>query len=203
MKRMTIIAAASMLLFAACSKDDDNTPVAYNNHSSALMKIMHSMDSAMDAMTMTMDPDHDFAMMMKEHHMGAVDMANYELANGTDATIKGMAQMMKDDQTREIAQLDSFMMAHTPSGMSMAMMDSMDAAMMRMSTQADAQVLKGNSDHDFAHLMRVHHQSAIDMARAAKMYAQTPFIKNMADMIIAAQTQEIAELNAWLNSGKD
>lgn len=192
----------AILVAAACNKNDDSS-TPYDNHSSPLMKMMHSMDSAMEVMKMTMDPDHDFAMMMKEHHMGAVKMAEYELASGIDAGIKSMAQKMKDDQMHEIAQLDSFMKAHTPSTMSMPMMDSMNASMMRMSTQADAQVLNGKTDHDFVHLMRVHHQSAIDMAKAAKMYAQTTFVKDMADMIIMAQMQEITELNAWLANGND
>jgi len=203
MKKVLLgLTAITLFAFAACKKNSSSS-TTYDNHSSPLMKMMHSMDSSMMKMTMTQDPDHDFAMMMKEHHMGAINMANYELANGTDATIKGMAQTMKDAQTREIAMLDSFMMAHAPSNMNMAMMDSFDAAMMRMTKQADAQTLKGQSDHDFAHLMIVHHQSAIDMANAEMMYGQVSFMKDMATMMKADQTKEISELQAWLNSGKD
>lgn len=202
MKKVLLgLTAMTLFAFAACKKNSSST--TYDNHSSPLMKVMHSMDSSMQAMTMTHDPDHDFAMMMKEHHMGAINMANYELANGTDATIKGMAQTMKDAQTREVAMLDSFMMAHAPSNMNMAMMDSFDAAMMRMTKQADAQTLKGQSDHDFSHLMIVHHQSAIDMANSEMMYGQVSFMKDMANMMKADQTKEIGELQAWLNSSKD
>jgi uncharacterized protein (DUF305 family) len=200
MKKIVLALCTVSLLFTACKKEDSH---GMHTSENALLRIMYNMHTSMDTMTMTQDPDHDFAMMMKSHHTGAVNMATYELTNGTDATIKAMAQQMKDDQTREIAQLDSFMRVHTPAGMSMAMMDSLDASMMRMSVQSDAQVLKNQSDHDFTHLMIVHHQSAIDMAKAAKMYAQTAFVKNMADMIIAAQTQEIAAMNAWLNAGND
>lgn len=202
MKKFLLSLSAVALLFASCMKHEDDSHGGHTTDN-ALLKIMHDMHNSMDTMTMTQDPDHDFAMMMKVHHGGAVSMADYELSNGTDATINGMAQRIKDDQTREIAQLDSFMMAHPATGMSMAMMDSLDASMMRMKTGGDAQVLKNQSDHDFVHLMIVHHQSAIDMAKAAKIYAQTPFIKGMADAIIAAQTQEIADFNAWLASGKD
>lgn len=198
-KTFFALLALAVVVFASCKKSDDHA----NMNSNPLLKIMHDMHTQMDTMKMTMDPDYDFAKMMKVHHQGAVSMATYELANGTDSTIKSMAQKMKDEQTSEIAQLDSFMAAFKPSGMSMAMMDSMDAAMNRMSVQGDAQVLKNQSDHDFAHLMIVHHQSAVDMAKAAKMYAQTPFVKNMADMIIASQTAEIAAMQAWLAAGKD
>ena len=201
MRKITAIAAAAMLLFAACKKNDSTT--TYDNHSSPLMKAMHDMDDSMQAMVMTHDPDNDFANMMMMHHMGAINMANYELANGTDATIKAMAQKMKDAQTREIATLDSFMMAHSPSTMSMVMMDSLNASMERMSVKADAQTLKGQSDHDFVHLMIVHHQSAVEMATDEMMYGQVAFMKNMAAMMKADQTQEISDMQAWLNSGKD
>ncbi len=199
-KNFFALLAFAVVLFASCKKSDDHHTTMGSN---PLLKIMHDMHMQMDTMNMTMDPDHDFAKMMKVHHNGAVTMAVYELANGTDTMIKSMAQKMKDDQTREIAQLDSFMNAHMPMGMSMAMMDSLDASMTRMSVQGDTQVLKNQSDHDFVHLMIVHHQSAVDMAKAAKMYAQTPFVKDMADMIIAAQTVEIAQMKAWLAAGND
>ena len=203
MKKILAIAASATLLFAACKKDKDNTTTPYDNHSSALMKMMHDMDDSMQAMTMTMDPDYDFAMMMKQHHMGAVKMADYELANGSDATIKSMAQGIKDAQTEEIAMLDSFMMAYSPMNMSMPMMDSMDTSMDRMASQADAQTLKGQTDHDFVHLMIVHHQSAVDMASSEIMYGQSSFMKNMATMMKNDQTAEIAEFQSWLSSGKD
>lgn len=190
-----------MLLFAACKKNDSAT--TYDNHSSPLMKMMHDMDDSMQAMVMTHDPDNDFANMMMMHHMGAINMAIHELANGTDATIKAMAQKMKDAQMKERATLDSFVMAHSPSGTSMAMMDSLNASMNRMATNADAQTLKGQSDHDFVHLMIVHHQSAVEMATDEMMYGQVAFMKNMASMMKADQTQEISDMKAWLSSGKD
>ena len=167
------------------------------------MKAMHNMDDSMQAMVMTKDPDHDFAMMMMMHHMGAIDMANYELANGTDATIKAMAQAIKDAQMKERATLDSFVMAHAPSTMVMAMMDSLNASMNRMVTKADALTLKGQSDHYFAHLMIVHHTSAVEMASDEIMYGKVPFMKNMATMIKADQTKEINDFQTWLNGGKD
>ncbi len=202
MKKITAIAAAAMLLLAACKKNDSTT-TTYDNHSSPLMKMMHSMDDSMNAMTMTMDPDMDFAMMMIQHHKGAINMANYELTNGTDATIKGMAQTMKDAQTTEIATMQSFMNSHSVMMGNMAMMDSLNNSMTRMKTGADAQTLKGQSDHDFVHLMIVHHQSAVDMAKSEKMYGTVQSMKDMAQMMIDDQTAEIAQMQAWLASGKD
>lgn len=200
MKRIISTLLIGVVMIVASCKKNDNT---FDNHSSPLMKSMHSMSDDMGVMTMTMDPDHDFAMMMKRHHQGAIEMADYELANGTDGTIKNMAQMMKDAQTKEIATLDSFMMAHASTGHSQPFMDASQAAMKKMDSDADAQILKGNPDHDFVHLMIVHHQGALGMANAELQYGQVAFMKNMAQMMKDDQTKEISDLQSWLDSGKD
>ncbi len=78
---------AALLAFGALTscKKDDSTPAGLQvqaHDQSALMTIMHNMMKEMGMMTPTNDPDNDFAMMMKMHHQGAVNMANEELNNG-------------------------------------------------------------------------------------------------------------------------
>jgi uncharacterized protein (DUF305 family) len=43
-----------------------------------------------------------------------------------------------------------------------------------------------------------HHQGAIDMAKAELAHGDDPWVKEMAQKVIGAQTQEIAEMKAWL-----
>ncbi len=58
-----------LLLFAqACDKEDENQINIQNHDDNRMMAIMHDMMMEMGQMQMTMDPDHDFAMMMKMHH---------------------------------------------------------------------------------------------------------------------------------------
>ncbi len=57
----------------------------------------------------------------------------------------------------------------------------------------------GDQDRDFARMMIVHHQGAIDMARQQIARGRDPGLRRMANEIIAAQQREIAELNAYLD----
>jgi uncharacterized protein (DUF305 family) len=57
----------------------------------------------------------------------------------------------------------------------------------------------GNQDRDFARMMIVHHQGAIDMSRKQLARGTDPALRKMATEIIAAQQREIAELNAFLD----
>ena len=43
-----------------------------------------------------------------------------------------------------------------------------------------------------------HHQGAIDMAKIELQYGKDPWVKEMAQKVIDAQTQEIADMRKWL-----
>lgn len=66
----------------------------------------------MSSMEMTGKPDVDFAMMMRMHHLGAVQMAQAELRDGKDARMKSMARSIIAAQKKEIAEFDRFLAAH-------------------------------------------------------------------------------------------
>ncbi len=72
--------------------------------------MMSGMDS-MQKMQMSGDTDKDFAMMMKIHHQGAVDMAKMELANGKSQVMKAMAKKIIAAQKKEIAEFDRWLAA--------------------------------------------------------------------------------------------
>ena len=44
---------------------------------------------------------------MLEHHRGAVAMADLELRDGKDTTLRRMAEQIKVDQQREIAEMEA------------------------------------------------------------------------------------------------
>ena len=53
--------------------------------------------------------DHDFAMMMRHHHMQGVEMAQHQLKHGKDPKMREMAQKIVDSQKKEIAEFDEWM----------------------------------------------------------------------------------------------
>ena len=58
--------------------------------------------------------------------------------------------------------------------------------------------MSGNPDVDFAAMMRIHHQGAIDMAQAELKDGKNAQIRTLAKNIIAAQKKEIAQLDKFL-----
>ncbi len=81
--------------------------------------MMKDMNDKMSSMPMSGDQDVDFAMMMRIHHQGAIDMAQAELKGGKDPQMRKMATNVIKAQKREIAQLDKFLAKHGHSGETM------------------------------------------------------------------------------------
>lgn len=73
------------------------------------MKGMMKEGGMMSSMPKTGNPDVDFATMMREHHKGALSMAEAELKNGKDAGMRDMAKKIIAAQKKEIAQFDAFL----------------------------------------------------------------------------------------------
>lgn len=56
----------------------------------------------------------------------------------------------------------------------------------------------GDTDRDFAMMMRMHHQQALEMARSEIEHGKSAELKAMARKIVRDQTKEIAQLDRWL-----
>ena len=71
--------------------------------------MMKDMNDKMSSMQMSGDQDVDFAMMMRVHHQGAINMAEMELKAGKEPEMKSMAKNVISSQKREIAKIDKFL----------------------------------------------------------------------------------------------
>lgn len=189
--------------------DNSSYQVAHNGVDHSKQDIMmKSMMKSMDKMKitpMTGHPDQDFAMMMIEHHKGAIDMAKLQIAHGNDATLKKMSQDIIKKQDKEIkdmkAYVDKFKSGHkdaTPHKVNMNdPFNKMMTASMKMGKMHNDK--NASIDHKFLEHMIMHHQQGIDMAKAELSHGKDASMKKMAQQIIADQQKEIKTMQAMLN----
>ena len=62
--------------------------------------------------------------------------------------------------------------------------------------------MSGDTDKDFAMMMKIHHQQAVDMSEMQLAHGKSPTMKTMARNIISAQKKEIAMFDQWLAKQK-
>lgn len=92
--------------------------------------------------------------------------------------------------------------AHADDHTSMKGSDSLTHSMQDGMKKMDAMNMTGDVDKDFAMMMKMHHQQALDMAQIEIDQGKSPKMKAMAKKIISAQKKEIAEFDNWLSKQK-
>lgn len=148
------------------------------------------------------DPDDiEFGQCMTVHHAQAVEMSRWALDVSADARpeVTALAARIRDVQVTEIATMRGWLASwgSPPSrmGHDMMLMSGMqnDDA---MDTLHDA---NGESfDTHWLEMMITHHRGGITMSRHAVEDGTDPEVRAAAEAMIAAQTAEIAEMEALL-----
>ena len=83
-------------------------------------------------------------------------------------------------------------------GMGMEMHRSMKSGMDKMMSMHST----GDTDRDFATMMKMHHQMAIDMARLEMDKGKSPELKKMAGQIVEDSQRDIRKIDQWLGQKK-
>lgn len=78
----------------------------------------------------------------------------------------------------------------------------MKASMMMGMEEMQKMPMSGDTDKDFAMMMKIHHQQALNMAEMQLKTGKSPEMKAMAKQIIVAQKKEIAQFDKWLAKQK-
>lgn len=144
------------------------------------------------------DTDVKFTQMMIPHHEQAVEMSEMLLAkDGVDEQVRDLATRIKDAQQPEIDQMKEMLSEWGQDDSGMGGMDGggvlsdEEMTALESATGADAARL-------FLEGMTAHHEGAIEMAEAEVSDGENAEAKELAETIIAAQTDEIAVMKEML-----
>jgi uncharacterized protein (DUF305 family) len=189
----------------------DHSAMGHDTAAAGASPLVASMNEMMQRMMADKpkgNTDHDFAHMMLAHHQGAVAMADIQLRDGKDATMRRMAEQIKADQQQEIAaleaaatRLDNAPTNYQPQNPADPFTSKMKASMDGMMANMPKTV--ADPDMNFNMLMTVHHQSAVDMAQAELAHGKDTKLKEMAQQMITAQQKEIQQFKDWHNQNAD
>lgn len=149
---------------------------------------------------------------MVPHHAQAVDMARICLQRSRDATLLRLCDDVVRDQSREIAEMQSWSLdwyGQEPSQVMSALHEE-EAAHGSAGIVTDEDMreldLSRGRDFDVAFVVRMieHHRGAIVSARSLVSSAPHPQTRDLAQAIIRSQTREIAAMEqlrrAWAGS---
>lgn len=170
-----------------------------------MMQSLNGTMGKMNEMKMTGDFDLDFVNMMIIHHQAAIDMSEVEIAKGTDAQMKTMAQNIVTAQKAEIEQLHQFVKNYKiPEAKKMngEMHNELGETMKAMMQKMNNMKMTGNTDKDFAMMMKSHHESAVKMAEDELSHGKQYEVKKMAQKMITDQSKEITDFKVWLDGQK-
>jgi uncharacterized protein (DUF305 family) len=203
---LTLLLVVLVALLAACTDDsDDQDPAVDTDDQAEVIDATTSDDHADMAddhemaaddyagMAMELD-DETFLAAMIEHHEGAVDMAEIALDRAEQEELRQMAQEIIDAQEAEIDQMQAwldewFAGGHGDHGVSHE----------EMGMDMDMDEFREADPFDLAFIdeMIIHHEGAIDMARAILETTERDELRDMAEEIIEAQQAEIQQMRDW------
>lgn len=144
--------------------------------------------------------EYMFAEMMIPHHQQAVDMSEMALVTSKNAKILDLAKRIKDAQSAEIIQMQSWLGTDDSNQM---MGDHMGHNMGGMMSDEDMAALKSSTGTTFDKLflegMIIHHEGALQMVTMIDD-TNNQEVNTFGLNVIKVQTEEIAEMKEILAS---
>ena len=87
-------------------------------------------------------------------------------------------------------------------GMGMMTSADMKAHMMKSMQSMQSMTMTGDTDKDFAAMMRMHHQCGVEMAQMQVAHGKNAQLNTLAKKIIVSQKKEIAQFDTWIAKNK-
>jgi uncharacterized protein (DUF305 family) len=152
--------------------------------------------SSSDSSTSPKAIDRAFIAQMVAHHQMAIDMAKMAREKASHPEIKTLADAIVAAQQSEIATLraaDTQLEAAGIKPGDLGIPASKAGMDMKTSSLQGAKPF----DRPFIDMMVPHHEGAIRMAQVELWKGESPDLKRLAGIMIAAQAREIAQMTAW------
>lgn len=184
----------------------DATTAGQSPGSTELHRIMEEGKSM--PMSMSGDVDKDFASMMTMHHQHGIRMVDVLQQHGQSAELKALGAKIKAEQQEEIKTMAPHASASGTAaaghegmaGMNHAQGNGKGSAELHAIMEegkAMPMTMSGNVDQDFATMMTMHHQQAVQMSDVQLTQGKHAELKALAQKMKAAQQQEIKQLAAY------
>jgi hypothetical protein len=137
MKKLLFFASGVFIMLLTFCTKEDNLQHLQAHDANKMMTLMHQMMSQMDTEQKTNDPEIDFLRMMRVHHQGAINMANLELKEGKNDSLKHTAQKIVKEQQEEITQFSAYLATHSANNSVAEFTMEHEESMMKMAKIAD------------------------------------------------------------------
>lgn len=170
-----------------------------NPGDSSLITVINRMIDLMDDMSLTEHFDVHYAKLMMLHHQGAIDMARIEIAKGKDEKLIALAREIMDRKAEEIKILETNVSYHKPKAADDVTDRELKESINKMMRGMKTIEIKGNTDHEYAQMMVLHLQCAIEMSAQEVIQGHHVQLKLKARDMIRDDNTTLDQIKAWLS----
>lgn len=134
-----------------------------------------------------------FIEMMSKHHQDGIEMAKMAQQKSENKEVKKMSQKIINDQSKDIAKLQTWKKKWHANESANAEMPKMDMSKLQGSNGKEF-------DQAFVEMMAKHHEDGVAMAKAAMPNLTHKEVKDFASKSVQKQTTEISKLEKMKTS---
>jgi uncharacterized protein (DUF305 family) len=197
MRSGVVVIAAAFALLAGCTSAPEPAPLIAPDTPGGSAPTVAPSDASGVVPPPPNDADRDYVSMMIVHHEQALAMTRFAPERAQNETVKGLAERIRYSQEPEIGAMKQWQRANNMVGS-----HGDHGSMPGMATQDQLNALgaaRGKDfDRMFLELMIKHHEGALKMATDVRGSGRNVQVEEMADDVIATQTDEINRMKALL-----
>jgi uncharacterized protein (DUF305 family) len=197
MRSGVLVFVAAFALLAGCTSEPDAAPVIAPDTPGGSAPTVAPSDLSGVTPAPPNDADREYVAMMIVHHEQALAMTRFAPDRAENETVKGLADRIRFSQEPEIGAMKQWQRTFNAIGT-----HGDHGSMPGMATQEQLNALgaaRGKDfDRMFLELMIKHHEGAIKMATDVRGAGTNVQVEEMADDVVATQSDEINRMKALL-----